>query len=102
MRICKQACNLNPENVLCALTTRTEPAYESTFIDPPETPAHQFAVKAFKHAIFGTPAPEDLNNAARKFETKAKITALNAKFPELPAPRNDDPLLSPRNEGTAF
>lgn len=102
MRICKQACNLNPENVLCALTTRTEPAYESTFIDPPETPAHQFAVKAFKHAIFGTPAPEDLNNAARKFETKAKITALNAKFPELPAPRNDDPLLSPAKRGNGI
>jgi hypothetical protein len=85
-----------------ALTTRTEPAYESTFIDPPETPAHQFAVKAFKHAIFGTPAPEDLNNAARKFETKAKITALKSKFPELPAQRNDDPSLSPAKRGNGI
>ncbi|KAG9198097.1 hypothetical protein G6514_000531 [Epicoccum nigrum] len=83
-------------------TFRVEPAYESTFIDPPETPAHQFAVKAFKHAIFGTPALEDLNNAARKFETKAKLTALNARFPELPAPRNDDPSLSPAKRGTGI
>lgn len=75
--------------------TPTEPAYESTFIDPPETPAHQFAVKAFKHAIFGTPAPEDLNNATRKFETKAKIAAVNAKFTELPAPKDDELSQSP-------
>lgn len=74
---------------------RTEPAYESTFIDPPETPAHQFAVKAFKHAIFGTPAPEDLNNATRKFESKVKIAAVNAKFTELPAPKTDDLSQSP-------
>ncbi|KAF1933573.1 uncharacterized protein M421DRAFT_51965 [Didymella exigua CBS 183.55] len=72
-----------------------EPAYESTFIDPPETPAHQFAVKAFKQAIFGTPAPEDLNNATRKFETKAKIAAVNAKITELPAPKHDDFSQSP-------
>lgn len=73
----------------------TEPAYESTFIDPPETPAHQFAVKAFKHAIFGTPAAEDLNHATRKFETKAKVADANAKLTELPAPKDNDPLQSP-------
>lgn len=78
----------NPNN-------RTEPAYESTFIDPPETPAHQFAVKAFKHAIFGTPAPEDVNNATRRFETKAKIAAVNAKLTELPAPKEDELSQSP-------
>ncbi|KAH6622446.1 spindle pole body formation-associated protein-domain-containing protein [Boeremia exigua] len=74
---------------------QAEPAYESTFIDPPETPAHQFAVKAFKHAIFGTPAPEDLNNATRKFETKAKIASANAKFVEFSAPKNDELAGSP-------
>lgn len=72
-----------------------EPAYESTFVDPPETPAHQFAVKAFKHALFGTPAPEDLNNATRKFETRAKAATVNAKFTALPAPKDDDLSLSP-------
>ncbi|KAF2630303.1 hypothetical protein BU25DRAFT_335100 [Macroventuria anomochaeta] len=74
---------------------QAEPAYESTFIDPPETPAHQFAVKAFKHAIFGTPAPEDLNNATRKFETRANMAAVNAKFTELPAPKDDGLSQSP-------
>ncbi|KAJ4989432.1 hypothetical protein SVAN01_05157 [Stagonosporopsis vannaccii] len=74
---------------------QAEPAYESTFIDPPETPAHQFAVKAFKHALFGTPAPEDLNNATRKFETRAKAAAVNAKFTALSAPKDDELSLSP-------
>lgn len=74
---------------------RTEPAYESTFVDPPETPAHQFAVKAFKQAIFGTPAPEDLNNATRKFETRTKAAAVNAKVTELPAPDNGELSQSP-------
>lgn len=81
--------------VRCRADKHTEPAYESTFIDPPETPAHQFAVKAFKHAIFGTPAPEDLDNATRKFETKAKIAAANAQFTELPAPKDNDLSQSP-------
>ncbi|KAF3046184.1 hypothetical protein E8E11_006237 [Didymella keratinophila] len=80
---------------------QAEPAYESTFIDPPETPAHQFAVKAFKHAIFGTPAPEDLNNATRKFETKAKLAAVNAKFIDLPAPKIDDLSQSPTKRANA-
>jgi hypothetical protein len=48
------------------LLTVLESNYESTFIEPPETPAHQFAVKAFKHAIFGTPAPEDAKDASKK------------------------------------
>lgn len=29
--------------------------------EPPETPAHLFAVKAFKSALFGTPAPPDFD-----------------------------------------
>ncbi|KZM19460.1 uncharacterized protein EKO05_0003057 [Ascochyta rabiei] len=74
---------------------QAEPAYESTFIDPPETPAHQFAVKAFKHAIFGTPAPEDLNHATRKFEARAKVVFANAKSTELPAPKDNELSQSP-------
>jgi Cut12 conserved domain len=30
---------------------------DATFMDMPETPAHLFAVKAFKQALFGTPQP---------------------------------------------
>jgi hypothetical protein len=78
---------------------QAEPAFESTFIDPPETPAHQFAVKAFKHALFGTPAPDDLNNATRKFERRARLDAAakasDAKAPELSAPRQNNLSLSP-------
>jgi hypothetical protein len=88
-------------SVLRRSNHRTEPAYESTFIDPPETPAHQFAVKAFKHAIFGTPAPEDLNNATRKFETRAKLAAVNAKFTDLPASKTDDFSQSPTKRANA-
>ena len=79
--------------------TQPEPAYESTFIDPPETPAHQFAVKAFKHALFGTPAPEDLNNATRKFESKARVVVANTKFTELPMPKENELSQSPSRRG---
>lgn len=34
--------------------------------DPPETPAPIFALKAFKHAIFGTPKPEARPNLLKK------------------------------------
>ncbi|KAF2128450.1 hypothetical protein P153DRAFT_293582 [Dothidotthia symphoricarpi CBS 119687] len=77
---------------------QSEPAYESTFIEAPETPAHQFAVKAFKHAIFGTPAPEDANNASKRLEKKAKLEAANSKSVQLPAPREKAPLLSPSKQ----
>jgi hypothetical protein len=81
-----------------SLTNRADNLYESTLLDPPETPAHQFAVKAFKHAIFGTPAPDDAKNASGKDETKAKIAAANAKMIDLPAPKEDVPLLSPSKQ----
>ncbi|EON66008.1 hypothetical protein W97_05251 [Coniosporium apollinis CBS 100218] len=34
-------------------------AIEPSYIEPPETPAPVFAVRAFKHAIFGTPHPDE-------------------------------------------
>ncbi|KAF1839025.1 hypothetical protein BDW02DRAFT_540407 [Decorospora gaudefroyi] len=71
-----------------------ESNYESTFIEPPETPAHQFAVKAFKHALFGTPALEDTKDVA-KSERKARLDAANAKHIDLPAPRESGPPVSP-------
>lgn len=80
------------------LLTIEENNYESTFIEPPETPAHQFAVKAFKHAIFGTPAPEDADDASKKNERKAKVDAANAKAFVLPAPRESGPPLSPSKQ----
>ncbi|KAF2026675.1 hypothetical protein EK21DRAFT_103111 [Setomelanomma holmii] len=76
----------------------TENNYESTFLDAPETPAHQFAVNAFKQAIFGTPAPEDANNTSKKLDKRAKLDAANAKAIELPTPTEDAPSLSPSKQ----
>ncbi|KAH8733143.1 spindle pole body formation-associated protein-domain-containing protein [Phaeosphaeriaceae sp. PMI808] len=72
--------------------------YESTIIEAPETPAPQFAVKAFKHALFGTPAPEDVSKASTKFERKAKLDIANTKGIELHAPVEDGLLLSPSKQ----
>ena len=69
--------------------------YESTFIDAPETPAHQFAVKALKRAVFGTPAPEDATNAGRKLQKKQSPDTATTNVPMLPAPKEDAPPLSP-------
>lgn len=81
-----------------ALTRKSENNYESTFLEPPETPAHQFAVNAFKHAIFGTPAPEDAAKTPKFHEKKAKIDAANAKVIELPTPTEEAPSLSPSKQ----
>lgn len=81
----------------CVLT-RVETNYESTFIEQPETPAHQFAVKAFKHALFGTPAPDDANDASKKATRKMTLEAVNARTIDLPAPRDSTPPLSPSKQ----
>ncbi|KAJ4302942.1 hypothetical protein N0V90_001833 [Kalmusia sp. IMI 367209] len=72
--------------------------HESTFIDVPETPAHQFAVKALKRAVFGTPAPDDANNAGRKLQKKNSPDLANTKLPTIVAPKEDAPPLSPSKQ----
>jgi hypothetical protein len=72
----------------------TDPAYDTTFIEPPETPAPQFAYKAFKQVIFGTPAIEDAN-PGKKLEKKTKIDAANAKQIAFPAPKENVTPVSP-------
>jgi hypothetical protein len=79
----------------CAKTDGVDPAYETTFVEPPETPAHQFAVKAFKHAIFGTPALEEANNAGKKLSKKTKLDVANSKALEFPAPKENAAPVSP-------
>ncbi|KAL1608154.1 hypothetical protein SLS60_003093 [Paraconiothyrium brasiliense] len=69
--------------------------YESTFIDAPETPAHQFAVKAFKRAVFGTPAVDDANNAGKRLQKKQSPDLAISKVPVLAAPKEDAPPTSP-------
>jgi hypothetical protein len=80
------------------LTGPTEDNYESTFLEPPDTPAHQFAVNAFKHAIFGTPAPEDANNGAKAMDKRARVDAANAKNIILTPPNEEEPPLSPSKQ----
>jgi hypothetical protein len=69
--------------------------YENTIIDAPETPAHQFAVKAFKHALFGTPAPEDMH---KKHQKKPSPDGFKAKAPELARPKEDAAPSSPSKQ----
>ncbi|KAH7386819.1 spindle pole body formation-associated protein-domain-containing protein [Phaeosphaeria sp. MPI-PUGE-AT-0046c] len=75
-----------------------ESNYESTFLEQPETPAHNFAVNAFKHALFGTPAPEDPNHPSNRIDRKAKIDAANSKPIALPTPPEDGPVMSPSKQ----
>ncbi|KAF1957341.1 hypothetical protein CC80DRAFT_443497 [Byssothecium circinans] len=72
--------------------------YENTIIDAPETPAHQFAVKAFKHALFGTPAPEDLHAASKRRQKKQSPDALRANVPEIVPPKDSSAPASPSKQ----
>lgn len=72
--------------------------YESTFLEPPETPAHHFAINAFKHAVFGTPAPEDANKTSTKQDKKSKLDTANAKTITLPPPNEEGPPSSPSKQ----
>ncbi|KAG9531632.1 hypothetical protein KCU93_g1642, partial [Aureobasidium melanogenum] len=46
---------------------------EDTFPEVPETPAHVFAARAFKHAIFGTPAPPNEATYAQETTTRQSV-----------------------------
>ncbi|KAF2731238.1 hypothetical protein EJ04DRAFT_514742 [Polyplosphaeria fusca] len=78
---------------------QSDPAYDTTFIEPPDTPAHQFAVKAFKQAIFGTPAPADASNAPKKLEKKARLDAANAKNKDPTSSQSGAAASSPTKAG---
>lgn len=67
---------------------------ESTFLEAPDTPAHQFAVNAFKHAIFGTPAPHDATKASKRLDKNTKTDLKSAKAVHLPQLKQDGPPLS--------
>ncbi|KAF2184717.1 hypothetical protein K469DRAFT_633473 [Zopfia rhizophila CBS 207.26] len=70
-------------------------AFDTTFVEPPETPAPTFAVRAFKQAIFGTPAPEESNETAKKLVKRVKLDEVNSKATEFPAQKENDPPSSP-------
>ncbi|KAG9953628.1 hypothetical protein KCU85_g980, partial [Aureobasidium melanogenum] len=46
---------------------------EDAFPEAPETPAHVFAARAFKHAIFGTPAPPNEATYAQETTTRQSV-----------------------------
>ncbi|KAI4728168.1 hypothetical protein E4T49_04017 [Aureobasidium sp. EXF-10728] len=66
---------------------------ENAFPEAPETPAHVFAARAFKHAIFGTPAPpneadyvqETMSRRSVEIDTKPRAMTL-----EMPTRSKDD------------
>ncbi|KAF2637753.1 hypothetical protein P280DRAFT_471932 [Massarina eburnea CBS 473.64] len=80
---------------------KPDATYENTIIDAPETPAHQFAVKAFKHAIFGTPAPEEVQTA-RKLQKKQSPDGLKLKVPEMAPPKENAAPVSPSKQPTGI
>ncbi|KAF2212008.1 hypothetical protein CERZMDRAFT_97926 [Cercospora zeae-maydis SCOH1-5] len=63
----------------------------TTSLDPPETPAPIFAVRAFKHAIFGTPATEKPKAPRRHSNTE------NARNGQPSRPR----MMRPRSTNDA-
>lgn len=55
-------------------------------------------MKAFKHAIFGTPAPEDANNASRTADRKKSGDVAKLKATDFPAPKESTPPSSPSKQ----
>jgi hypothetical protein len=55
-------------------------------------------VNAFKHALFGTPAPEDANNPTKRADKIAKLDAVNGRSVVFPAPAEEGGPLSPSKQ----
>ncbi|KAF1983398.1 hypothetical protein K402DRAFT_465996 [Aulographum hederae CBS 113979] len=73
-----------------------EPDDVSRFEEPPETPAPVFAVRAFKQAIFGTPAPQMPTRPAPR-ERRPSI-----QEQRRPMPAEARPVLEPPNGREPF
>ena len=60
------------------------------YVDPPETPAPVFAVRAFKHAIFGTPQTVQQPKARRHSNTEQARTRAHTRLerPQLTRPKS--------------
>ena len=52
--------------------------------DAPETPAHLFPVRAFKHALFGTPAPPKTDHKPSRAKIGRPTSREKADFPSSP------------------
>ncbi|KAI5276639.1 hypothetical protein E4T47_00540 [Aureobasidium subglaciale] len=72
---------------------------EDPFPEAPETPAHVFAARAFKHAIFGTPAPPNEANyiqdtrITQSIEIESKPRTVTVEMPTRPKDDMDEVAL---------
>lgn len=63
----------NESNKRCINKLTHASSLDDTFVDQPDTPGPVFAARAFKRAIFGTPAPT-IKEVPKKDSTKAVVT----------------------------
>ncbi|PLB43182.1 hypothetical protein P170DRAFT_73762 [Aspergillus steynii IBT 23096] len=78
----------------------------STVLEPPETPAPVFAIRAFKSALFGTPAADDEENARRQQNPKnltanPRLGAGDLRKPLATGGARDAPRLTAADVDTA-
>ncbi|KAJ9305805.1 hypothetical protein DTO217A2_4718 [Paecilomyces variotii] len=64
-------------------------ADDSRVLEPPETPAPVFAIRAFKSALFGTPGAEDDADGERNILRKTRPVELPRSKNEAPEPSAD-------------
>lgn len=67
---------------------------DDTYIEQPDTPAPVFAARAFKRAIFGTPAPPQKETTA-KMETKANVAKPAKAITTIPVTLDRNSFESP-------
>jgi hypothetical protein len=92
--------------------TRQIAFYDASEVDQPQTPAPVFAVRAFKHAIFGTPKPHEdqsmllspekrragKNTSPRKLGTRRSLDfhpSTNYDIPDSPTKNLNSILITP-------
>ncbi|CAI7604315.1 unnamed protein product [Penicillium glandicola] len=81
----------------------TQATDDSKLLEPPETPGHVFAIRAFKSALFGTPGAEDDDNNASQTQSghqrsksdTIKLVPTEIKTDAKPADATYNPTGSP-------
>ncbi|KXS93851.1 hypothetical protein AC578_10460 [Pseudocercospora eumusae] len=66
-----------------------DPDNTTAYVEPPETPAPVFAVRAFKHAIFGTPSTQH-RQPRRHSNTENNATSTNNTRPRMVRPKSQN------------
>ncbi|CAN8095781.1 unnamed protein product [Discula destructiva] len=74
------------------------PGPDDTFVEQPDTPAPVFAARAFKRALFGTPAPPPKETLQKEIKTAAAKLDKNTAKPRinLPEPNTFDSPSKPQ------